>query len=73
MAAGRNPTVQAKAISMPTPAINPSSATPEKSVGTNARNPAAVARAATRIWSPACAAVARIAVGRSCVSCRLSR
>ena len=43
---------------MPAPAIRPSSATPTKSVGTNARNPAAVAPLATRICPPACAAVA---------------
>ena len=41
--------VQAKAISMPKPAINPNSATPEKSVGTKARNPAAVAKVADAV------------------------
>ena len=36
-AAGRKPSVQMNAISMPAPAIRPSSATPEKSVGTKAQ------------------------------------
>ena len=53
IAAGRKIIVQPKAISIPAPAIRPSSATPAKSVGTNARNPAAVAAAATRICPPA--------------------
>ena len=44
--------MQAKAISIPPPAISPSSATPVKSVGTKARKPAAVAPAATRICPP---------------------
>ncbi len=50
--AGSTVSVQAKAISMPTPAISPSCATPAKAVGVKARNPAAVASAATRIWPP---------------------
>ena len=54
--AGRKPIVQANAINMPTPAIRPSSATPEKSVGTKPRKPAAVATAATRICTPVRAA-----------------
>ena len=52
IAAGRKVMVQAKAISMPTPAIRPSSATPENAVGTKARNPAAVASDGTRICAP---------------------
>ena len=46
--AGRKVMVQAKAISMPPPAIRPNCATPRKSVGTKARKPAAVPKALVR-------------------------
>ena len=72
-AAGRKPSVQAKAISMPTPAISPSSATPRKSVGTKARKPQAVAAAATSICGPTRAAVTASAVCRLSVCSRISR
>ena len=73
MAAGRKQTVQVNAISMPTPAIRPSSATPMKAVGTKARKPAAVARAATRIWRATRDAVWRIASAASGNANRRSR
>ena len=50
--AGRKVIVQRNAISMPVWAISPSSATPLNAVGTNARNPAAVASAATIMAPP---------------------
>ena len=52
ISAGSRLSVAANAISMPTPAISPSCATPEKLVGTKARNPAEVAAAATIICTP---------------------
>ena len=73
IAPGRKAIVQAKAINMPTPAISPSSATPLNAVGTKARNPAAVATAATRICSPTRAAVRRMASAGSAYSNRRSR
>ena len=73
IAAGRKAIVQTKAISMPTPAISPSSATPAKLVGTKARKPAAVAAAATRIWPPTRRAFCRIASAGSGNSNRRSR
>src|SRR5262249_61922210 len=50
--AGRSVSVRAAAISMPTPAIKPSSATPRKAVGRNAKKPDAVAAAASIIGPP---------------------
>ncbi len=73
IAAGRKVIVQTKAISMPAPAISPSSATPMKLVGTKARNPAEVAGAATRIWLPTRWAFCRIASAGSGYSNRRSR
>lgn len=52
MRAGRKVMVKAKATSMPTPAISPSSATPAKLVGTKAKKPAAMATAASSTELP---------------------
>ena len=73
IAAGRKPSVQMNAMIIPAPAISPSSATPENAVGTKARKPAAVARAAIRICTPTRSAVAVIALDESPVSKRNSR
>ena len=73
IAAGRKPSVQMNAMIIPAPAISPSSATPENAVGTKARKPAAVARAAIRICTPTRCAVAVIAAADSPVSKRNSR
>ena len=73
IAAGRKVIVQRNAISMPVPAISPSSATPLNAVGTNARNPAAVASAATSMAPPARRAVSRNASATLPVSYLASR
>ena len=74
MAAGKNQSVQKNAISMPQPAIRPSSATPEKSVGTNAKNPAAVASTTMFIGSNTTPANRNTAIATAAThgSCRCS-
>ena len=65
--------MQANAINMPMPAISPSCATPTNEVGRKARNPAAVATAATSTWMPTRRAVAARARRTSASRSRTSR
>ena len=71
--AGRKVSVQTSATSIPVPAISPSSATPRKLVGTKARNPAAMATAASTICGPTDSMVSFSAKVASPVSSRFSR
>ena len=67
-AAGSTVMVVSKAISMPTPAISPSSETPRKSVGRNEKKAAATAAAARVKGIPALRAALRSALCRSSMS-----
>ena len=71
--AGSTVTVQRNAISIPTPAISPSCATPTNAVGVNAMNPAALASDATSTCPPARRARCSSAAGVSAEIIRASR
>ncbi len=63
--AGSKVRLATKAISMPAPAISPSSETPRNSVGRNEKKPSAVVTAAKVSAPPTRRAARRIASGRS--------